>query len=193
MKIRTSHDRPPIATRAFDWSAVTEFYQSGDSIGHGSTEAEAIAHLQSQIDSSDDEPFATNRYSEAPSPLVGLLPLMQDQPHLPCLSCDTPAILSDDGLCCTCAQEARLTSALLESRPLYILRENLSYHRVIAFFHTNIPHRYEVVVPDITSRLTCDITDFHLSIPSLVTTGIARANDAILRFNHLHKQHLSLS
>ena len=196
MKIRTSHDRPPISTRSFDWSAVTEFYQPGDSIGHGSTEAEAIADLQSQIDSSDDEPFATNRYSEAPSPLVGLLPLMsapRKDEELFCASCHTPAILSDDNLCCACAQEARLTSALLESRPLYILRENLSYHRVIAFFHTNIPHRYSVIVPDISSRLTCDITDFHLSIPSLVTTGIARANDAILRFNHLHKQHLSLS
>lgn len=111
----------------------------------------------------------------------------------PCSACHTPAILSDENLCCGCTQEARLTSALFESRPVYILCPNLSYHRVIALFHTNIPHQYSVIVPDISSRLTCDITDFHLSIPSLVTTGIARANDAILRFNHLHKQHLSLA
>lgn len=174
MKIRTSHDRPPIPDRSFDWSAVTEDYDLGHPIGHGSTEAEAIADLKSQ--------FASAGYETE-----------QESLRSPCLSCHTPAILSDDNLCCTCAQEARLTSALLESRPLYILCENLSYHRVIAFFHTNIPHRYSVIVPDISSRLTCDITDFHLSIPSLVTTGIARANDAILRFNHLHKQHLSLS
>lgn len=41
----TSNPRPPVPSRAFDWSAVFEGYEPGDSIGHGETEQEAIDWL----------------------------------------------------------------------------------------------------------------------------------------------------
>lgn len=51
-KIITSHDRPPIPTKAFDWSAVREGYcgcgECKFPIGHGETEQEAIADLLEQ-------------------------------------------------------------------------------------------------------------------------------------------------
>jgi hypothetical protein len=49
MKIITRFDPPPIPLRQFDWSAVTENYDLGAPIGHGRTEAEAIANLQEQL------------------------------------------------------------------------------------------------------------------------------------------------
>lgn len=50
MKIITSFDFPPIPIRNFDWSAVTDNYDEGAPVGHGRTEAEAIADLQWQLD-----------------------------------------------------------------------------------------------------------------------------------------------
>ena len=50
MKIRTSHDYPPIPIRCVDWSAVTDDYESGHPIGRGATEAEAIADLLEQLE-----------------------------------------------------------------------------------------------------------------------------------------------
>jgi len=49
-KIKTSHDCPPIPDRSFDWSAVTDNYDLGHPIGHGATEAEAIADLKQQLE-----------------------------------------------------------------------------------------------------------------------------------------------
>ena len=54
MIIRTSYDHPPIAIRAFDWSAVTDNYDGApDSrcpVGHGETEAAAVADLLEKIE-----------------------------------------------------------------------------------------------------------------------------------------------
>jgi len=59
MKILTSYDFPPIPIRDMDWSAVTDNYDadcdqdgffSNDPVGHGRTEAEAIADLLQQIE-----------------------------------------------------------------------------------------------------------------------------------------------
>jgi len=44
-KIHTSHDYPPIPVRDFDWSAIFDGYEPGESIGHGRTEQEAIDWL----------------------------------------------------------------------------------------------------------------------------------------------------
>ena len=49
-KIVTSYVFPPIPTRAFDWSAVTDNYEPGCPIGYGATEADAIADLLSLLD-----------------------------------------------------------------------------------------------------------------------------------------------
>jgi hypothetical protein len=48
--IRTRFVYPPIPIRNCDWSAVTDDYEPGDAIGHGATEAEAIADLLMQLD-----------------------------------------------------------------------------------------------------------------------------------------------
>ncbi len=58
MKIRTSHDYPPIPTRDMDWSAIDEDTYDGaeDShcpMGHGATEAEAIADLKEQLEAAE--------------------------------------------------------------------------------------------------------------------------------------------
>lgn len=62
MKIKTSHDIPPIATRKLDWSAIDSDtydcdwqgeetgYVSNSPIGHGESEAEAIRDLLDQIE-----------------------------------------------------------------------------------------------------------------------------------------------
>ena len=59
MKIITHYDFPPIPIRDMDWSAVTDNYDadcdqdgffSNDPVGHGRTEAEAIADLLQQIE-----------------------------------------------------------------------------------------------------------------------------------------------
>lgn len=44
-KIVTTYVNPPVPFRNFDWSAVFEGYEPGDSIGHGHTEQEAIDWL----------------------------------------------------------------------------------------------------------------------------------------------------
>lgn len=58
MKIKTSHDYPPIPIRAFDWSAIDDDTYDGEGcpVGHGATEAEAIADLLEQIEDRADEP-----------------------------------------------------------------------------------------------------------------------------------------
>jgi hypothetical protein len=50
VKIQTSHNRPPIRQRDYDWSAVTDDYEAGHPIGHGATEDEAIANLVEQLE-----------------------------------------------------------------------------------------------------------------------------------------------
>lgn len=51
MKIKTRHDFPPIPDRRFDWSAVDDdTYDYDQPIGHGATEAEAIADLLEQLE-----------------------------------------------------------------------------------------------------------------------------------------------
>lgn len=45
MTIITAYEPPPIGTRNFDWSAVTDQYEGGDPIGYGETEREAIESL----------------------------------------------------------------------------------------------------------------------------------------------------
>lgn len=54
-KIITSFDYPPIPIRCFDWCAFTEDYDGAPDagwqpVGHGETEAEAIADLMEQIE-----------------------------------------------------------------------------------------------------------------------------------------------
>jgi hypothetical protein len=46
----TSFDYPPIPIRSYDWSAIREYYEPGDLIGHGATEQEAIDNLKQQED-----------------------------------------------------------------------------------------------------------------------------------------------
>jgi hypothetical protein len=48
--IITSFDYPPIPIRSYDWSAIREYYEPGDLIGHGATEQEAIDNLKQQED-----------------------------------------------------------------------------------------------------------------------------------------------
>lgn len=59
IKIHTNFDYPPIPVRDMDWSAVDDNYDcdcdedgffSNCPIGHGATEAEAIADLIEQIE-----------------------------------------------------------------------------------------------------------------------------------------------
>jgi len=61
MAIRTSHDKPPIPTRQFDWSAINDAtydadydYESGryvstSIVGRGPTELDAIFDLVEQV------------------------------------------------------------------------------------------------------------------------------------------------
>lgn len=174
MKIKTSFDNPPIPDRSFDWSAVTDDYDFGHPIGHGSTEAEAIVDLKSQL--SDNNPPAQ----------------LPDPPRSPCLSCHTSAILSDIGFCCDCQYELAILKAIREGKPVFVLTEELYYYPVLFITKTS-EFSYAVTVGELSSPLPfVQLSDLHLSIPSLVTAGIAKANDAILRFNSLHKQHLAL-
>jgi hypothetical protein len=46
--IVTDYWPKPIPDRRFDWSAVTDNYEPGCSIGYGRTEAEAIEDLRQQ-------------------------------------------------------------------------------------------------------------------------------------------------
>lgn len=49
MNIKTSFVYPPIPVRDFDWQAYEEGYEPGDALGHGATEAQAIADLMAQL------------------------------------------------------------------------------------------------------------------------------------------------
>ena len=48
-KIIATYDPPPIPQRCCDWSAVTDDYEPGHSIGRGETEQEAIDDLLEQL------------------------------------------------------------------------------------------------------------------------------------------------
>ena len=115
-------------------------------------------------------------------------------PHTtPCSHCGTKASLSELGYCCTCQHELTILQALTENKPVYILTSDLNHHQVFAVKKES-DFSYTCWVPAFSFPLKLiQLEDFHLSIPSLVTAGIAKANDAILRFNTLHKQHLALS
>ncbi|NQU56673.1 MAG: hypothetical protein HQ513_05515 [Rhodospirillales bacterium] len=54
MKIITKQINPSIVVRFFDWSAVYDNYEPGDSIGYGPTEAHAIANLKEQVKHEND-------------------------------------------------------------------------------------------------------------------------------------------
>lgn len=116
--------------------------------------------------------------------------LASNQPQPPCTSCGATTSTSEDGFCCSCQHELTIFKALRESHPVYILTENLGYYRVLACEKEH--NHYLILTSEFTFLLRAQLEDFHLSIPSLVTTGITKANDAILRFNQLHKQHLAL-
>jgi hypothetical protein len=50
MDNKTSFVYPPIPVRDFDWQAYMEGYEPGDALGHGATEAQAIADLLAKLD-----------------------------------------------------------------------------------------------------------------------------------------------
>lgn len=52
LRIVTHYDPPPIPVRDFDWSAVDDatYDGEGSKIGHGRTEAEAIAELMEKLE-----------------------------------------------------------------------------------------------------------------------------------------------
>lgn len=50
VKLETSHARPPIPNRKYDWSAVTSDYEPGHPIGNGASEDAAIADLIEQLE-----------------------------------------------------------------------------------------------------------------------------------------------
>jgi len=89
--------------------------------------------------------------------------------------------------------EARILAQHQRGEPVYILTENLCHPLVLSIHCRPTSPYYEVTVPGISSPILVDLDDFFLDVPSLVTAGISYANDAILRFNQLHKQHITLS
>lgn len=51
VNVKTEHVCPPIGIRDFDWSAIdADNYDEGEPIGHGATEADAIADLKAQLE-----------------------------------------------------------------------------------------------------------------------------------------------
>lgn len=54
VQIITSFDAPPIASRNFDWTAVTASYEPGDPVGRGATEKEAYKDLTEQLEGVDE-------------------------------------------------------------------------------------------------------------------------------------------
>lgn len=112
-------------------------------------------------------------------------------PHTtPCSRCGTKAPLSELGYCCICQHELTIFQTLTENKPVYVLTSDLNHHPVIAI-KKDSDFSYTCWVPAFSFPLKLvQLEDFHLSIPSLVTAGIAKANDAILRFNTLLKQTL---
>lgn len=110
----------------------------------------------------------------------------------PCENCQQTAILSENSLCADCEHEAKIITQHDEHPgSVYILTDRLTFHPVLSIRSRPNTTLYEVTVPDITSSILVSLEDFYLDIPSLVTAGISLANDAILRFNHLHKQYLT--
>ena len=67
MGIVTSYWAKPIPDRSFDWEAHSDQYEGGDPIGHGATEAEAIADYEAILDDLRVEEAANPR--PAPEPL----------------------------------------------------------------------------------------------------------------------------
>ena len=57
-RIITNHDYPPIPVRMFDWSAHRDSWEPGwGPVGHGATEAEAIADLlDAEAEQYEEEP-----------------------------------------------------------------------------------------------------------------------------------------
>lgn len=47
---QTTHICPPIPSRDFDWCAINDGYESGDPIGYGRTQQEAIDNLLEMIE-----------------------------------------------------------------------------------------------------------------------------------------------
>lgn len=67
----TSYDHPAIPTRSMDWSAVTDAYDadcdedgffSTHPVGHGATEAEALADLKIQLEDIAEEKAASGQF-----------------------------------------------------------------------------------------------------------------------------------
>lgn len=133
--------------------------------------------------------FTTGPLEQYSEPVSQILPI--EPPRSPCSSCHTSAILSDIGFCCSCQHELTILKALRENKIVYILAETLGYYTVSAIEKRH--GQYFTQVRELSFEFVAQLEDFHLSIPSLVTAGITKANDAILRFNSLHKSHLSLS
>lgn len=108
----------------------------------------------------------------------------------PCSHCGAETSLSELGYCCVCQRELTILQFLTENKPVYLLTSDLNHHQVLAIKKES-DSSYTCWVPSFSFPLKLvQLSDFHLSIPSLVTAGIAKANDAILRFNTLLKQTL---
>lgn len=138
----------------------------------------------------DNEPFSHGPLEQFSEPGPQRTPY-PDPPRSPCSSCSTLAILSDIGFCCDCQYELTILKHLRENKPVYLLADTIAHYTVTSIQKTS-DFSYSVKVHELSSEIHfVQLTDFHLSIPSLVTAGIAKANDAILRFNSLHKQHLA--
>lgn len=114
-----------------------------------------------------------------------------EPPQPPCTSCGAASSTSEEGFCCDCQYELAVLKHLREKKSVFLLTDSLSYYKVASI--TKQHGQYLVKVPELPFEFLAELSDFHLSIPSLVTAGISRANDAILRFNQFHKQHLALT
>lgn len=71
VSIHTSFDYPPIPDRSCDWSAVTDDYDadcdqdgffSTHPMGHGATEADALADLKIQLEDIAEEKAANGQF-----------------------------------------------------------------------------------------------------------------------------------
>lgn len=49
MTIRTEYDPKPLPVREYDWQAVNDDYEPGDTIGFGASQEEAVADLLEKI------------------------------------------------------------------------------------------------------------------------------------------------
>ena len=50
MRIVVTQENPPVPSRQYDYSAVTDDYEPGHPIGRGSTKREAVNDLMDQLD-----------------------------------------------------------------------------------------------------------------------------------------------